>query len=316
MQAYHFGISGDELADRMECSKRQLQRDLNMLQQVGFPISYEQREFGKKYWRLTQNFLQANQMCLSVTELLSLYIGKQLLSPLTGTYMADSFGSLLGKIKTLLPAKALNYFDELGDTLLVKSTVLKDYSAYDKTILVLNQAILEGKVVDLCYNSISKGCKYDTQYYPYGMVFFDANLYCIGYMSEYKEIRTLKIDRIADVKLTNQKFNRPETFSLQAYVRGSFGIISHGKPQRITVRLTDWAATMVREQKYHYSQQILKDKGKQVTVQYILSDTTEFKRWVLSFGKHATILQPKSLAISITEEIRAMSNLYKAKKIR
>ena len=49
LQAHHFGISADELSARVGCSKRQVQRDLNILQQVGFPISFEQLDFGRKY---------------------------------------------------------------------------------------------------------------------------------------------------------------------------------------------------------------------------------------------------------------------------
>ena len=133
-------------------------------------------------------------------------------------------------------------------------------------------------------------------------------------MSEYKEIRTLKIDRIADAKLTKRRFEKPDNFSLRSYTQNSFGIISSGKPQTIKVRLTDWAATMVREQKYHVSQQILMDSSRQITVQFVLSDTTEFKRWVLGFGKYATVLQPKSLVKTITEELQAASKLYITKR--
>jgi len=310
LHAYHFGICTDELAQRISCSKRQVQRDLNILQKIGFPLSFEQRDFGKRYWRLAQNFLQSNEICLSVTELLSLYLGKQLLAPLSGTYMADSFGSLIGKIKTLLPAKALNYFEELGDTLVVKSTIFKDYSKHDKKIQLLNQAIIEGKVLDLRYNSQTKGSIYQTLYHPYGLIFFNSSLYCIGYMSEYKEIRTLKIDRIADVKLTSRNFEKPSTFSLKSYAQAGFGIISSGKPRTIKIRFTGWAATMVREQKYHLSQQPLKDTPGEVTVQFTVTDSAELKRWVLSFGKYAIVLQPKSLIKSITDELRAVEKLY------
>ena len=47
LQAHRFGIGTDELAARLECTKRTVQRDLNVLQQSGFPISYEARDFGK-----------------------------------------------------------------------------------------------------------------------------------------------------------------------------------------------------------------------------------------------------------------------------
>lgn len=45
----------------------------------------------------------------------------------------------------------------------------------------------------------------------------------------------------------------------------------------------------------HPSQTIVKDDGNVVTVQFELANTTELKRWVLSFGRRAQVLSPKAL---------------------
>ena len=85
LQAHRFGISTDELAGRLECSKRQVQRDLKVLREVGFPITHEKREFGKRFWRLSGRFIESDRLMLSITEMLSLFLAQQLLSPLAGT---------------------------------------------------------------------------------------------------------------------------------------------------------------------------------------------------------------------------------------
>jgi len=260
LQAHYYGVSANELAQRLECSKRQVQRDLNILQQVGFPIYYQERDFGKRFWKLSPHFLEGKDMIFSVTEVLSLYLSQQLLAPLSGTQLGDGVNTLLDKIKALLPRKALTYFKQLDGAILVKNIAAQDYSRHDKKIQILNQAVMEGRVVKLCYQSASKKKPYETLYHPYGMIFFENNLYCVGYMDEYQEIRTLKINRICSSELTRERFKRPADFSLQGYTQGSFGIFSPGKPQKVRVRFTGWGATLVREQKYHVSQKITKDK--------------------------------------------------------
>ena len=45
IQSNHFGLTATELAERVECTKRTVQRDLQVLQDVGFPIFYEERGF-------------------------------------------------------------------------------------------------------------------------------------------------------------------------------------------------------------------------------------------------------------------------------
>ena len=59
MQAYHYGLCADDLALRLECSKRQVQRDLKVLQEVGFPVSYEERDYGKRFWKLSSHFIES-----------------------------------------------------------------------------------------------------------------------------------------------------------------------------------------------------------------------------------------------------------------
>lgn len=105
LQANHFGLCADELAERVECSKRQVQRDLKILQDVGFPIFYEDRDFGKRFWRLSSNALESKQLMLSMTEMLSLFIGQQLLLPLSGTQFGDGLATAIEKIKAVLPGK-------------------------------------------------------------------------------------------------------------------------------------------------------------------------------------------------------------------
>ena len=315
LQSHYFGIGVDELAQRLDCSKRQVQRDLNVLQQVGFPVSYEARDLGKRFWKLSPSFIQKQELVLSVTELLGLFLSRQVLSPLAGTQFGDGLGTALDKIKALLPKKALGYFDGLDENLLVKCIARHDYSGQDKQIAIINQAMSEGRVLRIRYKSASKKKVLDTLFHPYGLVFFGMNLYCIGHMVQYDEVRTLKVSRFIGVEMTAERFHKPETFSLKAYTYGSFGIFHSGKYRTIKVRFTGWAATNLREHKWHPSQKILKDCTRRdgedrVEAEFELTDTTEFKRWLLGFGRHAVVLSPKSLANELKAEFNASCQSY------
>ena len=311
LQAHRFGIAADEFAGRLGCTKRTIQRDLSVLQDVGFPISFEQRDYGKKFWKLATGFIESDKLALSMTEMLSLHLGQQLLAPLAGTQFGDGLSSALEKIKGLLPHKALGYFSDLEGTILVKNIASQDYTRQAKEIRILNEAVLAERVVKLVYRSASRGEQVATHFHPYGMVLLGATLYCIGLLENYGEIRTLKVTRICGVELTGQTFERPDTFSLAAHTRGSFGVFGPGKLQTIRAKFTGWAATNVREQTWHHSQKIIKDAddGK-LTAEFELSSTVEFKRWLLGFGRHAVVLKPKKLAMEIAEELKKASGGY------
>ncbi|MFA6132795.1 MAG: WYL domain-containing protein [Phycisphaerae bacterium] len=310
LQAHRFGISTEELAERLECTMRTVQRDLSALQTCEFPISFEERDFGKRFWKIADGFLESPHFSLSMMEMLSLFLGQQLLAPLAGTQFGDGLGIALQKIRSLLPRKVLNYFADLQDTILVKNVVSQNYSGQAKEIAALNEAALGQKVVKVVYGSLSQGRDITGFFQPYGMVLIQATLYCVGCFDRCGDDRTLKVSRIKSVQMTEKTFERPANFSLAAYTHGSFGIFGPGRFETIRVKFTDWAATEVREQQSHSSQTIVKDTGGHLVAQFELSNTIEFKRWLLGFGQYAVVLKPRKLAAEVARELASAASGY------
>ena len=313
LQAHRFGVGTDELAERLAISKRQVQRDLGVLRQVGFPVEHEDRDFGKRFWKLAPYFLEREGLVLSLTETVSLYLARQMLGPLAGTPFGDGLASAFEKIQALLPREALLHFGDLDETLLVKSVARPDYAGREKEIAILNRAIAETRAVVVRYHSASKGREWEADFRPYGLVYFGTNLYVIGHLQQYDEVRTLKVGRIRGVQLTDKRFERPEDFSLEAYLDGSFGVFSPGRLQTIEVRFTDWAATNLREHTWHPSQQIVKDTRAGLVARFRLSDTREFTRWLLGYGRHAVVVAPKALRDEMRDELCAACGNYAGK---
>ena len=311
LQAQRVGLTADELADKLECSKRQIQRDLVVMQKTGFPISHEAGEHGRRRWRMTPKFLEQGGLTLTLTttESLSLFLSKQLLAPLAGTQFGDGLASALEKVHKLLPEEALDYFHD-DRSIFVKAFPLHDYSGQEKEIAIINKAMTERRVLKLRYNSVSQGKQCETAFHPYGLVFTYGNLYTIGFMSRYKETRTLKVSRIVGVQMTDESFQRPEKFSVRAYIEGAFGITRSNTFKTVRARFTGWAAHSIREQKWHASQNILSDEKGTIIAEFDLTDTTEIKRWILGFGRHAVVQEPANLAAEIQAELMATQDTY------
>ncbi|MFP4104571.1 MAG: helix-turn-helix transcriptional regulator [Phycisphaerae bacterium] len=309
MQSHRFGISTDELSERLGTSKRTVQRDLNVLRTI-FPIRSEQRDFGKKFWSIEGDFLDSTQFQLSMTEMLSLYMSQQLLTPLRGTPFGLGLQTALQKIKTLLPTRALHYFDAMDQTILIKSLAHHDYSEHSTEIATLNRAIFDNHAVRITYHSASRDTDITSEFHPYGLVLLHASLYCIGYLAEYNEVRTLKIARVQDVCPLDKDFDVPRTFSLAKHTHGAFGVFGPGTVRTIRARFTGWAAVNVREMQWHDSQKIVTDDDDGCIVEFELSSTVEFKRWLLGFGRHARVLAPEELVEEIQSELAAAEELY------
>jgi proteasome accessory factor B len=309
LQAHRFGVGLDELCARLECNKRTIQRDLGVLQDI-FPLSYEQRDRGKRFWRLTHSTMEAGQLQLTMTEMLSLFLSQQLLLPLAGTQFGDGLQTTIQKIRTMLPAKALTHFEGLDEAFVIKHVASHDYSGQDKEIRLLNQAILNQKCLKVLYRSASKGQEVFSEFHPFGMVLLHASLYCVGYLACYREVRTLKVARIKRLTLLDKCFEKPADFSLTGYLKGAFGVFQTKTPQKIRVEFRGWAATSVREVQWHPSQSIANDSNGSVVATFELGNTVEFKRWVLGFGRHARVLAPKALADEVRDELGAATDNY------
>jgi len=313
LQAHRYGVSTDEIAARLECNKRTVQRDLGVLQDI-FPISYEQRDRGKRFWKLAHNTVESEQLQLTMTEMLSLFLSQQLLLPLSGTQFGDGLQTALQKIRTLLPTRALTYFDGLDESFFIKNLANHDYSGQDKEIRILNEAILSQKAVKVIYHSASKGREVISEFHPYGMVLLHASLYCIGYLACYDEVRTLKVARVKGLTRLDKTFDKPVDFSLAGHFQGAFGVFQTDKKQKIRGEFTGWAATNLREMQWHPSQKIVKDDGDRVIATFELGNTVEFKRWVLGFGGHATVVSPTDLVAEVRAELQRALSKYRAGK--
>lgn len=303
LQASRFGVSTDEIANRLECTKRTVQRDLDVLTDL-FPISFERRDHGKKFWKITGSVVESDRLQLTMTEMISLFLSQQLLLPLAGTQFGDGLRTAIQKIRAVLSKEALSYFEGLDESFFIKNLANYDYSGQDKEIRILNESVLNQQAVRIRYHSASKGRDVVSEFHPYGMVLLYASLYCIGYLDCYDEVRTLKVARIRGVSRLKKAFEKPEDFSLSKVYQGAFGVFQANSTRTIRVAFTGWAATNVREMVWHPSQEIVSEDSDTAVATFELGNTVEFKRWLLGFGRYARILSPKDLADNLREEFR------------
>lgn len=81
----------------------------------------------------------------------------------------------------------------------------------------------------------------------------------VGFCLKRKEIRTFAFDRITILDVTDDLFKRPENFSVEEYMRTSFGVF-HGEPAKVRIWFAPEAAGYIKEKIWHESQIISDQK--------------------------------------------------------
>lgn len=306
------GIDIDELAEQVRFDRRTIERDLAFLKDMGFPLLYKKGENGKKLWLLQGKFANPEGFEMNLTEMISLHLARQFMSSLSVTPFGKALDDFLGRVKKLLSAKTLNYFSRLDESFYVKQQFAGGSQSDKEDVLkIIQKAISQNKVLDLFYRPGKQREGYRTDFHPYGLVVYEGSFYLVGFSVRASELRTYKLQRIQTAQITQQNFSRPEDFSPERCFSRSFGII-HDEIASITVRcrFSGWAVDIIKEQKWHRTQTIEKDRGNSIEVSFLLNSTTEFKRWILGFGPLATVLEPESLRNEIAESLKKSLQNY------
>ncbi|RME41955.1 MAG: transcriptional regulator [Planctomycetota bacterium] len=317
------GLPLAELAREAEVSERTIQRDIEVLVGLGFPIEFETDEFGKRYWRMPHDYFRSGPLMLSLTEAISLHLAEHLLDPLAGTYLAEGLHTILEKIRALVPRRALDHFAALDEILYVRRTGVTDYAACAETIRTLIDAVRLHQTVEVRYRALWRGAEYDTAFDPYGLVLYDGDLFLVGRSHRARAVRVFKVPRILAATMTTRKFRRPSGFRLEDQFRASFGIYqAHDPPIEIRVRFSGVAAALVEERVWHESQQLSwqpaeetlfelpSDRSDTLIATFRLAGVVEFKRWIKSFGDQAEVLRPAWLRAQLREELLAAAERY------
>src|SRR3970040_431386 len=133
--------TGNDLAEQLGVTERTIRRDIEALQEAGFPL-YDDRVDGRKVWRLVSGYKQRLTQSFTLAELSALYFSKNLLSFLGGAPFAQDLESAFAKIREALPARSLPYLARIQELFSARPDPWKDYSKKQDVIAGLIDAIL------------------------------------------------------------------------------------------------------------------------------------------------------------------------------
>jgi proteasome accessory factor B len=132
--------------------------------------------------------------------------------------------------------------------------------------------------------------------HPYHLTCNDNRWYVIGYDVNRGDIRTFALARMNDGAVLSETFQRPKEFSVARYLRGSLTVMSGQGDYEVVIEFDAWATDQLRGRLWHSSQQVTELPGGESRMRMRLSGLEEVERWVLSWGIHATVIQPRLLA--------------------
>ncbi len=79
----------------------------------------------------------------------------------------------------------------------------------------------------------------------------------------------------------------------------------------VRIQFDSFAAQLIRERTWHHSQKIKELKHGRLELTLTLGSLNEIESWILSWGKHALVLEPHALRETVAETSRFVTKQYK-----
>jgi predicted DNA-binding transcriptional regulator YafY len=312
------GATKQELADHLGVDKRTVERLLGLLQELNFPVYDETESFsGKKYWKLVDTYVMKlpnitlPDFRLTLAELIALYLVKGEAQLFHGTEIEKLANSAFGKMSFFMPEGLSEQLEKIRTLFVPSSKFAKDYTGKEKIIDGLRQGMVEQKRCAVTYHSFSSGKKRDYDLDP--LKFFENNggLYVFAYITTYNEIRTLAVERIERLEITNIPFDYPKGFDPEKLLSSAFGII-FDRPIQVSIKFSKEVAPYIRERSWAPNQHITENElDGSIILEMETCGWLDVKRWVLSYGQQVEVLEPKKMRDEIVDELKNCFEKYR-----
>lgn len=294
------------LAAELEVTPKTIQRDITHMRDfLNLPLEYDDKRHGYCYSRETD---EVPLFEVGVGELTVLFLMRQALEPVRGTELEAGVWSLLSRI-TLGAEERVRF--AWSDAERVFSRKPGGQAMIEAKVMGrLGDAVLRRKEVQFNYRKMGAKVAEKRRVQPYHLGEVDGCWYLIGRDRARGALRTFALPRIQGVKVMQSTFERPVDFEGREYLANSFGIWTNGAEQAsafdVRVELSDYAARLAEERRWHPSQQLKRLSDGRVEVRFQVSRLEDMLRWVLGWGAQARVISPDALVTAVDREIREM----------
>jgi predicted DNA-binding transcriptional regulator YafY len=305
------GVTIDDLATQCSVTTRTIRRDLQALEEAGFPL-YDDRSHddGRTRWKVNGQAFKGLAAGLTVSELCALYFSRTLLESLSGTPFRDDVESAFEKLATVLTPHMRQFLDQLPRVIATKADPMrrKDDPRQQQLIARALEATLHLRQAHLTYYSKSSDRTKTYLIHPYRLAYAQGGLYLLAFVPEYGEVRTFAIERVQDVSLLEERFTPIEELPNDAFPH-SLGVHS-GPPEPIEIEFQAAVSDYVRAREWHPSQRIRDGESGSVLMTLDVCRDRALQSWILSFGPFARVIAPDTLAREIADQFEEARARY------
>jgi len=295
-----------EIAQEVECSERNVRRDIFALQHAGFAI-YQDKAGQSSLWKMPDAFNQNPPIPLTALEVLAMLLAETELRG-SSDFISETFSSVTDKILKSRPPAFRQQMELLQERFYGGAAQQDRTSGGPKLIYEsIGGAISSSQKISVTYRNASGDRSSNRVLAPLHIWIANGSRYLVAYCYEKEEVRTFNLKRFLDVDVLAERFKNQWSFDMHKHAMETFGVF-HTRPERIEIWLDPILTSYIGDHPIHPTQRI-KKHGEGVIVKLKVGINESLVSRIMGFGSMARVLVPDRLAILVMEKHR---NAYEA----
>lgn len=296
--------TADELASRLQVSKRTVFRDMDVLRRSGLPYTFDRA--ARSYSAAANGGGALPPITFTAAEALTLLTMLRNSARHPSALDPAVAAALALKVEGMLPAPIRDFCEPRLGELDFRHGPASDSASLLTTIPIVQAALAKRSPIAIAYDSYYEGRVIDDTLEVHRLVYIHRGWYVIARSRTAREMRTFKLERIVHLRVIPETYELDPAFSLESYF-GDAWLMIRGEPScTVRIHFAPKVAGNVDEIRWHRTQrtQYLADGSLLFDVH--VDGLGEIIWWVLGYGDQAEVLEPHELRQLVARHARAM----------
>ena len=297
-------VKASEIAERFEISLRTVYRDIRTLEESGVPIG---AEAGVGYF-LMDNY-KLPPVMFTKEEASALLFGEKLVEKMSDDGMKTEFCSALFKIKAILNPEEKDRLEKLYSQISVLDYTSSNENFNRLFLGEIQQAMVSKQVLEIDYQAGYGAPATKRVIEPIGLCNYSRRWHLFAWCRLRSEYRDFRLDRIQDLKISQENFKGKQHISMDEFIR-QLNVISD--KANISLILKTDRIKLINESKYWYGfteEEKIDDRTSRL--RFANNELRGFATWIISSGSYAKVEEPEELKQIVDQYISGIIENYR-----
>ncbi len=296
-----------KLGRELELCTRTVKRDLDFMKyRLDLPIEFDPRRNGYYYTRPVEQF---PGVAVTEAEMFALLVAHKAIAQYHGTPFEQPLQTAFRKLSGQLDQNVRFTLGNLDEVLSFRPFAPDDADL--ESFEIITRALRQRRILTFIYRKLGAAKAQRRHVHPYHLACIENHWYLFAFDVSRGDVRTFVLTRLRDPEIESGQFTLPKNFDPNEYLRGSFSVFKGGEDHEVIIVFDAWAADLIRGRRWHASQELTDLPGGQIRLRMRLNSLEEAERWVMSWGGHATVVEPRALAARLRQTATDLQKRYR-----